>query len=105
MTIWATLPVDRILAAMEGDDMSTRFTDPPPVARLFDRRVEWEARRDAAFNRAVVNQTLLACALRNLLTAIQVGDAAMLREAEEEGVRALCAVGGPPQETDEETSA
>lgn len=79
--------------------MPTRFTDPEPVARRFDRRRDWDAAREAAFNQSITNQTLLACALRNLLTAEQLehdGPVSIrLRQAEIETVRVLQMVGGP----------
>lgn len=79
--------------------MPTRFTDPEPVANRFNRKRDWDAAREAAFDRAVLNQTLLAAALTNLLTEVQLVvpvAPVRLRQAEQEAVRALSAVGGPP---------
>lgn len=74
----------RILAAMQGKAMTN-----------FNRRDTWESRRDAALNRAIVDRSLVAAALANLLTANWSGDVALIREAEVEAVTALAAVGGP----------
>lgn len=72
---WAQLPCDRILAALQGDAMFDKY-------------------HHAALNRSLDNQTLLACALRNYITAVQIGDPARILAAEEEAVEALQSVGG-----------
>lgn len=65
----------------------------------FNHRGDWSPRRDAALNRAIIDRTLLASALHNLLTAVQLAlpnmAPAHLLRAEEEAVRALSIVGGP----------
>jgi hypothetical protein len=72
----------------------SRFTDPVPVARQWDHRRDWESRRDAALNNAIADRTRLAMALRNYITAVQVGDRMMILACEEEAIHALQSVGG-----------
>lgn len=82
------LPCVHILAALQGD------------TPMFDKHHhKWGPLQEATLNRAIVNQTLLASALTNLLTAVQLAlpnmAPAHLLRAEEEAVRALSIVGGP----------
>lgn len=47
-----------------------------------------------ALNQALLDRTRLAIVLYDLLTAVQLGDPALLAQAEEQAVAALVAVGG-----------
>lgn len=66
---------------------------------MFDRHHHrWSEFQEATLNRVIVNQTLLASALRNLLTEVQLVVPIApdrLLQAEEVAFRALTAVGGP----------